>query len=62
MADAKLKPCPIMIAGNMPSAMCIGADCAWWCGFADECAIPLLAGMFADSDICRNVFEEQEGS
>lgn len=32
-------------------------DCAWWCEFGRECAVPLLAGMFADSDICRNVFD-----
>lgn len=68
MADEKkattnLKPCPLMIAApNIPSAMCIGSDCAWWCGFANDCAIPLLAGMFADSEICRNIFEEQEGN
>ena len=58
---AELKPCPMMIASQMPNAMCIGKDCAWWCEYAKRCAIPLLADMFADSEICRNVFNEQEG-
>lgn len=52
---AENKACPIMIC-SCTSAMCIGKQCAWWCEFAKECSIPLLAGMFADSEICRNVF------
>lgn len=53
--------CPIMVAGaNEYVSECIRKECAWWCDFADSCAIPLLAGMFADSDICRNIFEEGE--
>lgn len=38
------------------SAKCTGTECAWWCGFAQDCAVPLLAGMFADSEICRTKF------
>ena len=55
--------CPLMISGgNMHvSPTCIGSDCKWWCEFAKDCSIPLLAGMFADSEICRNVFEDQKG-
>ena len=43
------------------SAYCIYEDCAWWRNYADDCAIPLLADMFADSEICRSVFENQKG-
>ena len=52
--------CPLMVSGgNMHiNGRCIGTDCAWFCGFARSCSIPLLAGMFADSEICRNVFEK----
>ena len=50
-----------MVAGaNECVATCIRKDCAWWCDFADSCAIPLFAGMFADSDICRNIFDKGE--
>lgn len=54
--------CPIMVAGgNMQiNGYCIGKDCSWWCDWANSCSIPLLAGMFADSEICRNVFENTE--
>lgn len=59
------KVCPIMCAGaNQAVCYCIGEDCAWWCNFATDCSVPLLAGMFADSEICRNTFEKmnkQEG-
>lgn len=59
---AELKPCPIMVASaNMQSTLCIQHHCAWWCAYANDCSIPLLAGMFADSEICRTVFEKQEG-
>ena len=48
-----LKPCPIMVgAENMKSAYCIGKDCSWWCEFAQDCAVPLIAGILADSSIC----------
>lgn len=56
------KFCPLMVGGgNMYcGTSCIGAECAWWCEFAKDCSIPLIAGMFADSDICKNVFKEEK--
>lgn len=52
------KVCPIMCAGaNTAVCYCIGKDCEWWCDFANSCSVPLLAGMFADSEICRTVFD-----
>lgn len=53
MESSKKKICPFM--GN---AYCQEERCAWWCSFAQDCAVPLLAGMFADCDICNNIFEE----
>lgn len=53
METAKDKICPLN------SEVCKTTDCGWWCVFAGDCAVPLLAGMFADSEICRNVFEEE---
>lgn len=53
------KICPIMMSGNKnPDGHCIGEQCGWWCKFANDCSVPLLAGMFADSEICRNVFDQ----
>lgn len=43
METARSKRCPLT------GSMCRTKFCAWWCGFADDCAVPLLAGMFADS-------------
>lgn len=51
MESAKNKLCPIM------RTECKEYECAWWCEFAKDCSVPLIAGMFADSDICNNVFE-----
>lgn len=39
------KRCPIF------GCECIDEECAWWCRFAKDCAVPLLAGMLADSSI-----------
>lgn len=50
-----IKTCPIK------HAICDKENCMWWCEFAKDCSIPLLAGMFADSTVCRNVFEEEYG-
>ena len=51
------KVCPICVAGaNNFVNYCIGEDCAWWVKWAEECSVPLIAGMFADSSICRNAF------
>ena len=54
------KFCPLMVSGgNMHvPPHCIKEECTWYCVFAKECAIPLIAGMFADSDICNNIFKE----
>ena len=50
-----------MVAGvNEYVAEYIRKDCAWQCDFADMCAISLLVEMFADSDICRNIFKKGE--
>lgn len=32
--------------------------CKWLDEETDECTSPLLAGMFADSTVCQNVFKE----
>ena len=56
--EPEKKYCPIMISSHATSGECIGSDCAWWANYANDCSIPLLAGMFADSEICRNVFGE----
>ena len=48
------KTCPIK------NNACIKDKCMWWCNFANDCSIPLLAGMFADSSVCNNVFETIE--
>lgn len=49
MDDSTEKICPIR------NIKC-DSKCAWWCDFGRECAVTLLAGMFADSDICRTLF------
>lgn len=54
METAKDKICP------MSGKLCMKEQCAWWCKFAQDCSVPLLAGMFADSTICCNVFEDPE--
>lgn len=53
MESAKDKRCPLI------QKVCCEESCAWWCGFAKDCAVPLLAGMFADCDVCNNVFMEE---
>lgn len=57
----ELKPCPMLFASNTPSAYCIGKDCAWWCEFADCCAVPLVAGILADSSICQTPWQIRVG-
>lgn len=54
MESTKDKFCPIT------RQKCKAEKCGWWCGWAKDCAVPLLAGMFADSEICRNVWEGQK--
>ena len=52
------KYCPIMVAGaNTYVSQCIGKDCAWWLPYANDCALPVVAEILADSTICQNVFE-----
>ena len=54
------KYCPIMVAGaNTHVSECIGKDCAWWLPYANDCALPVVAGILADSTICQNVFETE---
>ena len=53
--DARLKLCPMKKDGY-----CTGEKCAWWLEFAKECAVPVAAGILADSTICQNVWEEEE--
>ena len=50
MDEYKEKLCPIRNTKCQPA-------CAWWCDFGHECAVPLLAGMFADSEICKTIFD-----
>lgn len=51
------KECPMMgVLMRQRGVACIGKHCAWWCEFANQCAIPLMAEILADSDICNNVF------
>lgn len=50
METAGGKLCPIR------KKTCNEASCAWWCGFAGDCAVPLLAGLIADSTINRVIF------
>lgn len=46
------KYCPIMVAGaNTHVSECIGKDCAWWLPYANDCALPVIAGGLADSTI-----------
>lgn len=53
------KNCPLMISGGNHhiSGLCIESDCAWWLPFAGDCAIPVAAGILADSTICNNIFD-----
>lgn len=54
----KEKLCPFKFSGKQGQEKCQGEMCAFWCEFANGCAVLLLAGMFADSGICQNVFKE----
>lgn len=51
------KICPIRYSGSGLGVSCLGEDCAWWQEYAKECAVPLMAGILADSTICQNVWE-----
>lgn len=56
--SSKYKFCPL---NTRSGKICIRSKCAWWCEFAHDCAVPLLAAMFADSDICRTIFPGDKG-
>lgn len=57
----KRKLCPIWAASprNGRNLDCMREDCSWWCKWGEDCSIPLLAGMFADSEICRTIFDNE---
>lgn len=59
MEEEFRKICPFRIDNTPPISndRCIRSSCAWWCEFAQECAVPLLAGMIADGDLCRTAFD-----
>lgn len=59
MEDTR-KICPYRMDNMPPADRCIGERCAFWCDFSTECAVPALAGMFADSDICNTCFGSKE--
>lgn len=53
----KDKVCPICVAGaNNAVCWCIYENCAWWAEWANDCSIPLIASILADSSICLNDF------
>ncbi len=53
-----LKVCPLCLGGGI-RCKCLKERCAWWLPFANDCAVPTIAGILADSTICQNTFEEQ---
>lgn len=55
--SSKYKICPLNARSGK---ICIESKCMWWCEFAQDCAVPLLAAMFADSDTCRSVFSNSK--
>lgn len=59
METSKGKICPFMLTEPPFTRLCVAEKCAWWCGFAQDCAVLLLAGMFVDSDVCRTKFKEE---
>lgn len=56
MESAKNKMCP------MTGKICAENKCAWWCSFAEDCSVPLTAGILADSDINRISWNHKEES
>lgn len=47
METSKDKICPFLMS-NLPIIRhCLESRCAWWCGFAQDCAVPLLTWMLA---------------
>lgn len=59
MENSEGKICPLIsIAYTATTVKCKAEQCAWWRTNAQDCAVPLLAGMFADSDTCPTKFKE----
>ncbi len=54
MDTAKGKVCPLT------GLLCSESACAWWCGFGQDCAVPVLAGILADSEINRICWEAEK--
>lgn len=55
------KVCPILLAGsNRFDSHCIGKDCVWFLNFTNDCAVPVTAGILADSTICQNIFKVEK--
>ena len=55
--DEDRRDCPFRVNGRvLTDVRCTGSSCAWWCGFAQECAVPLLAGMFSDGGLSKTLF------
>lgn len=54
------KLCPLLLSGaNQHSGVyCKEEKCMWWRKYAGDCTISLMADMFADSDMCRTIFEK----
>lgn len=52
--------CPLLISGaNQHSGVyCKEEKCMWWRTYAKECTISLISDMFADSDMCRTIFDK----
>ena len=58
MNNEELKICPLLAAASnlKRSFFCQKSGCAWWREYANDCAIPLMVDMFADSDMCKTRF------
>ena len=55
--------CPIQLFGGnsrFAPLECIEADCRWWATYAQDCSIPLIADILADSTINQLVFKNME--
>ena len=59
MGDKRV--CPFRMNSNYMFKECIGKSCRWWREYAKDCAIPLLADMFAESETCRTEFTPYDG-
>jgi hypothetical protein len=51
------KLCPLLSTSGR-TYKCFGKECGWWCEFAEDCAVPLVAGILADSSICQNAWDD----